>query len=51
MTGLSKQDYYEILDATLTEFVDKSGVEVDAELEEILLRFNRVLTTALGLSH
>jgi hypothetical protein len=49
--GLSRQDYYEILDATLTELLEKGGVEITDEIDEVLCRFNRFLKAALELTN
>ena len=51
MTRLSKQDYYEVLDATLTDILVKGGVEITPEIVKMLLSFNRVLMEALELTH
>ena len=51
MTRLSKQDYYEVLDAILTDIITEGGVEVTPEIEKMLLAFNRVLNEALELTH
>ncbi len=48
---MTKQDYYEVLDATLTDILDKAGVEIDADVEALLLSFNRTLMAALGLTN
>lgn len=48
---MTKQDYYEVLDATLTDILVKGGVVIDDEMEKLLLNFNRILTQALGLTN
>ena len=48
---MTKEDHYEVLDAILTELVEKGGVEITSEIEAVLLRFNRELREALGLTN
>ncbi|MBX7482840.1 hypothetical protein K3174_09860 [Qipengyuania sp. 6D47A] len=49
-TGLEPDDEYEILDAALTELLERAGVDVDEEeIIGLLLAYNRQLRIALGL--
>lgn len=48
---LSNQDYYDIIDTTLTELLAKGGVEIDEEIDAVLVRLNRVLKEALRLTN
>lgn len=48
---MTKQDYYEVLDATLTDILVQGGVEITPKIEVLLLAFNRVLNEALGLTN
>lgn len=49
-TGLNPEDEYEILDATLTDLLERAGVDVDEEeIIGLLLAYNRQLRIALGL--
>lgn len=49
-SDLSPQDEYEILDASLTDLLEKAGVDVgDEEVMKILISYNRQLRIALGL--
>lgn len=48
--GLDPEDEYEILDVSLTEILQKAGVEeIDEELMGLLISYNRQLRIALGL--
>lgn len=48
---MTKQDYYEVLDATLTDILVKANAEIDAEMEALLIGFNLTLKAALELTH
>lgn len=49
-TEQTPEDHYEVLDVTLTELLEKAGVDVDEEeIMVSLLAYNRRLRIALGL--
>jgi hypothetical protein len=43
------EGYYRILDATLTEILEKSYADITPEVDIVLLRFDLTLRHALGL--
>jgi hypothetical protein len=47
--GFSPQAYYNILDACLTDILDKGGAEITPAVDRHLIDFNRILRRALGL--
>lgn len=46
---LTPEDQYEVLDVALTDILDTAGADVDDELMEKLMIYNRLLRIALGL--
>lgn len=43
------EDHYEVLDVALTDILHTAGADVDDELLEKLMIYNRLLRIALGL--
>jgi hypothetical protein len=49
LRDIPPEGFYEILDATLTELLEKSYADITPEVDIVLLRFDLTLRQALGL--